>query len=67
MMPTPTTTAAAQRRARIAAIVDACTVRETLGLDARYRRLADGRHEVSHRGVVFVGSTLQEAIEAATR
>ena len=53
------------RQARIDAIVDACTVREALGLDTRYKRLADGRHEVVYRGRVFTASTLQEAIEAA--
>ena len=64
-MTTPTTRPADQRQQRIAAIVSACTVRDALGLFTRYRRLADGRHEVTYRGVVFTGSTLQEAIEVA--
>ena len=65
MMPTTADTRAAQRAERIDLIVSAATVRERLGVWARYRRLADGRHEVTYRGVVFVGKTLDEAIRAA--
>jgi len=57
---TPTT-----RSARVQAIVDGARVRQALGQAALYRRLPDGQHEVVFRGERFVGSTLDQAIEAA--
>jgi hypothetical protein len=64
---TNTDTRAAQRRARIEAIVSAGTVRDALGLFTRYSRLPTGQHQVVYRGAIFVGSTLQETIDCASQ
>ena len=55
------------RQARIDLIVSAATVRERLGCWSRYRKLADGRHEVTYHGRVFTAATLAEAIEKARK
>ena len=55
----------AERQRRIETIRDGAVVRQYLGQAAQYRRLSDGRHEVTHRGWVFTGTTLEEAIEKA--
>ena len=61
-MTTPPTT---RRAARIQAIIDGALVRQHLGQAAIHRRLVDGRHQIVVRGMVFVGSNLDEAIDAA--
>ena len=66
-MTSTTDTRAARRAERIDLIVSAATVRERLGVWSRYKRLANGRHEVTYRGKVFVGKTLDEAIKAARK
>jgi hypothetical protein len=54
-----------QRQARIAAIRAAALVREHLGQGTLHRPLPDRRHQITHRGRVFHGSTLEASVEAA--
>ena len=56
---------ATTRRARIEAIRSGGLVRQALGQAATYRRLDDGRHEVSIRGQTTVAPTLDQAIDQA--
>ena len=60
-----TSSTADTRSRRIRAIVDACTVRDRLGILARYKRCGNGLHEIAFRGRLFVGAELEATIAAA--
>ncbi len=57
----------AARRARVESIRSGALVRIALGQAATYRRLPDGRHEITLAGKSTIGATLAEAIDAARR
>ena len=62
MSTTTGTTPQADRLKRVQAICDGALARQHLGQAVRHRMLPDGRHEVILRGVVSVGTTLDEVI-----
>ena len=58
-------TSTTDRAARVQAIRDGARVRRALGQAALHELLPDGQHKVVVRGQVYVGATVEEAIQKA--